>query len=282
MTKRGKRWLFYSAVAVFLLLSGLIILYAQGYKYSFSEGKFQRTGAISLKINVAAKVFLNDNLESDTSFFSNSASIDGVLPGIYKLSVQKDNYSSWQKSVAVEEGLVSDFSEILLLPKEGEEKQKLSEEILLLFEKLEPMATLEPTPTPKPKTSASPAPAIKDPYVLDVKNKKLLSNAGQRLEEVADSVLGFQISDNKNKLTWWTANELWALWLNDQNYQPFHKKGDRELITRFSQTIQKGAWFRGEDHIILELEARDSRNRPYSVYKVIEIDKRGGVNIIEL
>jgi len=282
MTKRGKRWLFYSAVAVFLLLSGLIILYAQGYKYSFSEGKFQRTGAISLKINVAAKVFLNDNLESDTSFFSNSASIDGVLPGIYKLSVQKDNYSSWQKSVAVEEGLVSDFSEILLLPKEGEEKQKLSEEILLLFEKLEPMATLEPTPTPKPKTSASPAPAIKDPYVLDVKNKKLLSNAGQRLEEVADNVLGFQISDNKNKLTWWTANELWALWLNDQNYQPFHKKGDRELITRFSQTIQKGAWFRGEDHIILELEARDSRNRPYSVYKVIEIDKRGGVNIIEL
>ena len=282
MTKRGKRWLFYSAVAVFLLLSGLIILYAQGYKYSFSEGKFQRTGAISLKINVAAKVFLNDNLESDTSFFSNSASIDGVLPGIYKLSVQKDNYSSWQKSVAVEEGLVSDFSEILLLPKEGEEKQKLSEEILLLFEKLEPMATLEPTPTPKPKTSASPAPAIKDPYVLDVKNKKLLSNAGQRLEEVADNVLGFQISDNKNKLTWWTANELWALWLNDQNYQPFHKKGDRELITRFSQTIQKGAWFRGEDHIILELEARDSKNRPYSVYKVTEIDKRGGGNIVEL
>src|SRR3989344_2008521 len=108
MTKRTKRLFFYTAVAVFLVLSYVIILYAQGYRYSFSEGKFQRTGAISLKVNVGAKVFLNDNLESDTSFFSNSASIDGVLPGIYKLSVQKDNYSSWQKSVTVEEGLVSD------------------------------------------------------------------------------------------------------------------------------------------------------------------------------
>src|SRR3989344_9375893 len=104
MTKRVKRMFFYSAVAVFLLLSYVVILYAQGYKYSFSEGKFQRTGAIALKANTGAKVYLDDELQGDTSFFSNSYGIDRLLPGTYKLGIQKDTYSSWQKTAAVEEG----------------------------------------------------------------------------------------------------------------------------------------------------------------------------------
>src|SRR3989344_3355396 len=101
MTKRVKRMFFYSAVAVFLLLSYVVILYAQGYKYSFSEGKFQRTGAISLKSNTGAKVYLDDKLQGDTSFFGSAYSIDGLLPGTYRLSIQKDDHSQWQKVVSV-------------------------------------------------------------------------------------------------------------------------------------------------------------------------------------
>lgn len=250
MTKRVKRTLFYSAVAVFLLLSYVVILYAQGYKYSFSESKFQRTGAIALKTNTEARVYLDDKLQGGTSFFGNSYSIDRLLPGAYKLSVQKDNFSSWQKTVTVEEGFVTDFPNILLLPEEGEEEQKLFGEVSLLFKE-----------TP-------------------------LSNIASLSEDLAvkipQEVKGFRLSENKNKLAWWNNNEVLVLWLSEQNYQPFHKKDDKELITRFSQPIQNLIWFRGEDHIVVELESQDSKGRPYSIYKVIETDKRNGVNIIEL
>src|SRR3989344_4685633 len=132
MTKRTKRWLFYSAVAVFLLLSYIVMLYAQGYKYSFSDGKFLRTGTISLKVNIGAKIYLDDQLHGDTSFFSNAYSIDRLLPGRYKITIQKDDYSSWQKTAVVEEGFVVDFSHVMLLAEEGEEEQKLFEEVDLL------------------------------------------------------------------------------------------------------------------------------------------------------
>jgi hypothetical protein len=284
MTKKTKRTLFYAAVAVFLMLSYVIILYAQGYKYSFAEGTFQRTGAISIKTNTGAKVFLDDKLEGNTSFFNNSFSIDRLLPGSYELYIQKDNYTFWKKTVIVEEGLVVDFPNILLLPEEGEEEQRLFEEVDLSFKAL----ILSPTPTspartPRSSTSPSPTPDLNaEPFTLDLKTGKLFQNTEQNRKELANDVKGFRFSENENKLAWWTANELWIYWLADQNYQPFHEANDKELITRFVQPIQNGVWFRGEDHLVLELEARDSKDRPYSIFKMIEIDKRGGLNIVEL
>lgn len=251
MTKRTKQWLFYSAIAVFFLLSYIVILYAQGYKYSFSEGRFLRTGAISLKVNRSAKIFLNDELQGGTSFFNSAYSIDRLLPGKYRLTVQENDFSTWRKTATVEEGFVIDFPNIVILPEEGEEEQKLFEEVGLLFEKLE---------------------------LLKISSKSM----EQIPVEIIKNAKGFQISKNENKLAWWTLNELWIFWLTDQNYQPFHKKGDRELVTRFSTTIQNAIWFRGEDHLVLELERFDSKNRPYSIYQAIEIDKRGGVNIIKI
>lgn len=285
MTKNTKRLFFYAAVAVFLILSYVVILYAQGYKYSFSDGKFQRTGAISLKVNTGAKVFLDDDVQGNTSFFGSSYSIDRLLPGNYKLSVQNDNYSSWQKKVTVEGGFVVDFPEVLILPEDGEEEQKLFDEVDILFKELEPVPTLNPASLLIGLKKVSPPPApelIAGPFVLDVKAGKLYRNNAQKLEEVADNVKGFRLSENENKIAYWTANELWVMWLNDTNYQPFYKKGDRELITRFLIPILNGTWFRGEDHVVLELEQKDSRGRVYSIYRIVEIDKRGGVNMIEL
>lgn len=306
MTKKTKRALFYSAMAVFLLLSYIVILYAQGYKYSFSENKFLRTGAISLKVNTGAKVYLDSKLHGDTSFFNSAYSIDRLLPGTYKITVQKDGYSSWQKTAIVEEGFVIDFPRVMLLSEEGDKEQELFDEVDLLFKELKPIATIKPTTTPTPiskerKSSSSTTLSLtksekqnqefpdittpefgQEPYILDSAKGILYRNANEQLEKVASSVKGFRLSGNKNKLAWWNSNELWIIWLNDQNYQPSYKQGDKEVITSFQIPIQNGAWFRDEDHIILELDQRDSKGRPYSIYRVIEIDKRGGVNIIEI
>jgi len=248
MTRRSRRILFYSAIAVFLVLSYVVILYAQGYKYSFSENKFFETGAIYLKVNTEADVYLDDKLLGNTSFFGNSYRIEGLLPDKYEIKVQKDGFSSWQKSATVDEGFVSEFSKIFLISQDAKGQEELAEEITLIF---------------SVRSSAS------EPFAV---KKGVLSTSDKTPEKIATNVKGFAVSKDRNKLAWWTANEVWVMWLNDSNYQPYHKKGDKELITRFSTQIKKVAWFRDEDHLIIDSNG----------YKILEIDTRGGINITEV
>lgn len=280
MTKHTKRILFYSAVIVFVLLSYVVILYAQGYKYSFSEGKFFRTGSIFVKSNEDSKVYLNDKFLNSTSFFGNSYTISGLLPGQYTVRLQKDNFSSWQKKISVEEGLVNDYSRILLLPKLGDEVAALKQEITdILYPPPKPTPTpspsVKPTPKPKPSPSKSPspssAPVLTDPFYL--KNGVLFKNMDNgETERLAYLIIGFSISPDGKKISWWNENEFWVMWLSDMDYQPYHKAADTELITRFSVKIKNAAWFRDSDHIVVDSGG----------YKVLEIDKRGGLNIVEV
>lgn len=270
MTKRFKRALFYSAVAVFLILSYVIILYAQGYKYSFSDNRLFRTGAVYLKINTSADVYLNDKLLGNTSFFNNSYRLEGLLPGRYTIRTQKNNYSIWQKSVTVDEGFVSEFSKILLLSKDEEGLEELEKELALIFP--------SSTPKPDPATVSTSRPFLLKKGVLSTASEEPFDKDQDKPEKIAENVKGFVLSSDKNKLVWWTANEVWVMWLNDSNYQPYHKKGDRELITRFSTQIKKAAWFKGDDHLIVKL---NPPSRPgQDGHKILEIDTRGGINII--
>ena len=268
MTKTTKRWLFYSAVVIFALSSYVLILYAQGYKYSFSEAKFFRTGSIFVKMNEDAGVYLNNKFLDSTSFFGSSYTISGLLPGQYTVRLQRDNFSSWQKKISVEEGLVSDYSRILLLPISGDEAVVLKKEITdLLYPILKPTPKLNPSKTPTP----SPKPAPTEPYFIKTGVLfKTLDNG--ETERLAYSVIGFTVSPDSKKLSWWNDSELWVMWLSDADYQPYRKAGDKELIMKFSYKIKKADWFRDNDHIVVDSAG----------YKVTEIDKRGGLNIIEI
>ena len=257
MTKSTKQVLFYSAIAVFLLLSYVSILYAQGYKYSFSDNRFFKTGAVYLKVNTDADVYLDDKLVGNTSFFNNSYRMEGLLPDKYTIKVQKNDYSAWQKLVTVDEGFVSEFSKILLVPQDEAGIAELKKEIALIF------------PSPVPTQKPNPAIRLTEPFEI---KKGVLSSTGESPEEIAVNVKGFALSKDNNKIAWWTANEVWVMWLNDANYQPYHKKDDKELITRFSTQIKKAAWFRDDDHLIVDSNG----------YKILEIDARGGVNIIQV
>ncbi len=268
MTKRTKRILFYSAAIIFALLSYVVILYAQGYKYSFSEAKFFRTGSIFVKANEDAKVYLNGKFLNSTSFFGNSYTISGLLPGQYTVRLQKDNFSSWQKKVPVEEGLVNDYSRILLLPESGEAKDNLKIEIKDLL-----YPAPKPTPKPSPTKTPSPSPVLVSTDPFYIKNGVLFKNMENgETERLAYLVAGFAISPDGKKLAWWNSNEFWVMWISDTDYQPYHKDGDKDLITSFSVKIKNAAWFRDSDHIVVDSGG----------YKVMEIDKRGGLNIVEI
>ncbi len=285
MTKATKRTFFYSAVAVFLLLSYIIVLYALGYKYSFSEGKFLRTGAISMKANTGANIYLDNKLDGSTSFFNNSYSINGLLPKNYKLKVEKENYFTWSKTVTVEEGLVTDFPSIFLIPTSGDEKDKLIQNIQQLLAELSPTPSPKPKAIPpaiKPKLSPSPSPEKTEMFYLDPKTKNLYQNTSDNPKLIASAVKDFQLSESKKKIFWRTSNSIWVKWLDDTNYQPLHKNGDKSLIVNFSAPIESASWFKDEDHIVAEFERQDLKGRPYASYKIMEIDTRGGLNIVEI
>lgn len=285
MTKHTKRVLFYTTVVIFLFLSYIIILYAQGYKYNFLERKFERTGSIYLKTNVGADIYIDGEKAGSTSFLGNSHTVSGLLPGEYLVSLRRnDAYSSWEKKVDVQEGLVNEFSKIVLLPISDEAKETLEAELetLLYPPTLKPIpstnasrpsATPRPTPkkTPKPTTSPTPSP-ITEPYYL--KSSILYKNNGpdKDPDQLTVNVAGFMLSSDKNKLAYWNGRELWVMWLEKPNYQPIKEAGDKERVIRLSRSIVKAAWYKDEDWLVVD----DGK-----AYKVIEIDTRGGVNVVE-
>lgn len=281
MKRRTRRIMVLVAFLVFIGATYIAIMYATGYRYNFSEHVFVQTGAVSLTANTDAKVFLNDKLVGSTSFIGSSYSINRLLPGQYKIRLIRDGYSTWQKTVTVEQGRLADYPHVLLLSTAEEESQKLITEIVkkaetdeknnLIF--IEPPILSSPSArkpgvSPTPTASAS----FEGPVVLQ---KGILSHVenNQRGGKIADKVLGYALNNDRNAVAWWTSREIWIMWLNETNYQPFHKAYDQELITRFTIPIEKVIWYPDQDHVVVEASKS---------YRIFEIDTRGGINNIKL
>lgn len=105
----------------------------------------------------------------------------------------------------------------------------------------------------------------------------VLSSTGQlyflqnkKLEPLADNIIGLQFSQNKKKLLAYSEHEILVIWLeNDTFYQTKKEIGQKDLITRYSEKIEKACWYKGDQHIIFnlsnqikitELDGRDQRN----------------------
>lgn len=288
MDRNKRRTLFILITVVFFIVSYITLLYAQGYKYSFKDNKFIRTGALYLKTNTDADVFLNGKPIKRTSFFGSSVSIGGLLPGNYSVKASRVGYSSWQKVVTIQEGLLSDYSRILLLSKKEEDVTAMKKGITLL---LYPTPSLTPNPTPSktaipnPRRPPTPPPAggpTPSPSVpptsqpatpFSLENGFLTWRAGGAITTIASSALDYSVSPDNKKLLWWNTYEAWVYWLDNTNYQPHHQKGDTLLINRFSAPIKKGGWYPDDDYIVI-----DAAN----YFTILEIDTRGGVNSIRL
>ena len=287
MTRTTRRILFYCAIALFVGVSYVVLIYAQGYQYSFSEQKFIRSGALYVNVNTSASVFINGKLKTSTSLLGNSASVGGLLPATYTVSVQKEGWSTWQKKVTIIAGFVEDFNHVMLLPQTGQDKANVRQEINdLLYPVVAsasatpiPSPTKTPSPTPKPKTKPTPTPTptplptpdTSKPYYLDKGSLFVKADDGSdSFVQVADNVTTVAPSDDGQKLSWFIGGQLWVYWLTDTNYQPAHRTGDIALVAHFNYPIKAIHWFRGNDHITLDA----------SGLKVIEIDTRPGLNII--
>jgi hypothetical protein len=114
MSRRFRRFLFYSAVAIFILVTPPVVLYALGYSFDFQKWQVVTAGGIYLKSTPsAAQITLEDKDAGLTNRL-----ISRLSPRNYNVVVSKDGYFAWQKKLEVRPQLVTEARNIFLFPKQ--------------------------------------------------------------------------------------------------------------------------------------------------------------------
>lgn len=261
LSRGFRRGFFGIAVLVFAAASYIFILYAQGFSFSFENRAFVLTGALTLDANEQVNVIIDGEYAGSTSVLTHEFNKGRMLPGTYTVYLEREGYSEWSKSVMIQEGLVTDFPNILVLSLDEERASRSRGDIEDALEDSYPSLTPSPTTTPSP----TPEPVLDYELVRGVLT--------MQEQELGTGVRGYQESPDGEKVMWWTRNEVWVMWLQNTDYQPFRMGGDTEAITRLSTAIDRAAFWPSSHHIAI---------RSGTSYRVVELDTRGGTNIIEL
>lgn len=106
---------FLFCLSVFLFFIGLpfILSFALGYKFNTHTLKFVKTGLIFVKTQPAgAKIYLNGKLIAEKS----PISMQELLPGAYKVTLELAQHYPWKAEVEVEAGKVSRVDKVILFP----------------------------------------------------------------------------------------------------------------------------------------------------------------------
>ena len=266
MTRAFRRLLFYISLVIFLVLSYVIVVFALGYKYDFTNNRLVKTGSIEIKTNVSATVYINDASMGRVSFINKAFSQTLLLPKTYSVRVQADGYYSWQKNVEVKAGQLANYPMVYLLPSKLPSQFIASTSFNNFSIKFEPNPGLVIlTSGRKTETISLDNGAIASivPTIKPSQSPNANSNNNNKKIESTD----------ENKAMWFNNHEVWIQWLNDSDYQPFRKSGDTELITRFAQTINDAQWYKDSSHVVVSVGG---------ILKFIEIDTRGEINSFDI
>ncbi|MEK7453078.1 MAG: hypothetical protein AAB614_02475 [Patescibacteria group bacterium] len=122
MTIRTRRILFFTSFLIFLITSPAIIMYSLGYKLNIENFKIQKTGGIFVNIKYDDyRISVNERIKKDVTkkiFLQKGVLIPNLLTKNYKVSVEKDGYLEWSKTLKVESGIITEVRNIFLMPKE--------------------------------------------------------------------------------------------------------------------------------------------------------------------
>jgi len=111
--QRARGILFYLSLLLFFGGLPFILSFALGYKFNPHNLKFVKTGLIYIKTQPeGANIYLNGKLISEKS----PASIQELLPGVYKVTLLLAKYYPWKSEIDVEAGKVSRIDKIILFP----------------------------------------------------------------------------------------------------------------------------------------------------------------------
>ena len=104
--------------ALFILITPLIIMYSQGYRFDLRYGAIIKTGALFLEPRPApVGAYFDGKLKKQSNFVFQNIYIGNLFPRSYLIEVKKDGYFSWGKKLTVLPKLVTEAKNIYLFPK---------------------------------------------------------------------------------------------------------------------------------------------------------------------
>lgn len=99
MSLIARRIIFYCLLTVFLIAAPLAIGYTTGYRYSPAQRRLVKTGALSIASEPqGAEIILNNQRLN----IKTQSLIRHLTPGSYEITLEKDGYYQWTKTLFVE------------------------------------------------------------------------------------------------------------------------------------------------------------------------------------
>lgn len=295
MTRTYRRILFYTLAFVFLPLAGWLVLLAQGF--TIEESGLIEQGAIFLRGSPAgATVYLNGSpYYSPASFFRTQAFITNIRPGIHQVLLARDGYHRWEKNFSVAALTVTEASTIRLFPRAPNIKEVPEPELSLI----------------------SSATTTRLLALREEARRQLTESASSTLLELGltPEPAGQELilSPDRKKVLVRNANELLVVWLEKELVNGIHLKGRGEQIFLAppGSEITDAIWLPNDSyHVIFavgKIKPRSNSNGGSDIsmtrdkadlvssrdtsaagerigvgVKIVELDGRGGRNIVEL
>lgn len=113
MTRKARRLIFYAFIVVFVFLVCIIILYAQGYSFDRRNKVLVPTGALFLEsYPEKADIYVDNKYKGQTNKF-----IKRLIPKEYNITISKQGYYDWQRTLKIKPKLVTEVENILLIKK---------------------------------------------------------------------------------------------------------------------------------------------------------------------
>lgn len=126
MTLKFRRWLYSTAILIFLISAPLLILYTAGFRYDFRKKQIQSTGSIYVKtLPSDPHIYLNNKLVGKKT----PLRLNHLSPNRYNLKIQKQNFQTWQKNLEVYPNQATFVDKVILWPTKPEQKIIINDDI---------------------------------------------------------------------------------------------------------------------------------------------------------
>ena len=205
----SKRFLLTVLILIIIAVgAGVAVFFTKGYTVSPSTGTILGTGIISVtSIPDQASVFLDGRLVGATN-----DNIKSLPPKEYKVTVKKEGFIDWEKTVKVEQGLVADVKATLFrsiptfypLTYTGAENALLSPDGLKMIYIVP--ASEDMDATAKKKTGV---------WVWSMSDRPLTFNRGAEPHQIMNSIDGIDLT--RAKMRWSPDSTQILLQLPDRN-----------------------------------------------------------------
>ena len=118
MTRRTRRTIFYTLVALFFIIGSAVVLYAEGWRLDLATFHTEKVGGIFVRsFPDNASITLDGKpVNNQSNFLSRGTLISNLFPRTYSLALTASGYDAWHENADVLPSLVTTMKYAVLVP----------------------------------------------------------------------------------------------------------------------------------------------------------------------